>query len=479
MQRKKIQDGGETSRVIALGGIVPNAWNKRGDEGIPELAASIAARGQLEEIVVRPVGSKYEIVAGERRWRALRHNQATEVRCHVMEIDEATARAITFIENAERKRLTPFEEAEEIAGMAEAGAAAEEIAAQIGRPAAFVRRRLALRVLDLKAVEKTAEQGGMSAEQIPLLALELLAAGPEIKRADLPPWALESVANMRRWLLADRLAIKKAPWHNKDRFGGLPRCAECPSRTRSAGSLFPELENGVEDLCLVESCWAEKMQATVRALAAAKIANGQEVLLIGDDFDADSAQEAGVRRRSDYAPAKKGEKGAVQALAWDGPDAGKSVWVLPPKETKSAAKAAEPPPDRKKWAWIAKEASRRVDERLEHGPTSASDGIDWEAAVEDLLRYGVESRGLDFNLPANAGGAQAEIEIAIGPGLSARIRQIGRPEGTDAKDRADLKKLLSALFGRAARELVEELERLWDQFAEKASGGSKSRKKRG
>ena len=193
MQRKKIQDGGETSRVIALGGIVPNAWNKRGDEGIPELAASIAARGQLEEIVVRPVGSKYEIVAGERRWRALRHNQATEVRCHVMEIDEATARAITFIENAERKRLTPFEEAEEIAGMAEAGAVAEEIAAQIGRPAAFVRRRLALRVLDLKAVEKTAEQGGMSAAQIPLLALELLAAGPEIKRADLPPWALVSI----------------------------------------------------------------------------------------------------------------------------------------------------------------------------------------------------------------------------------------------------------------------------------------------
>ena len=477
MQRKNIQKTA-VSQVVPLKQIVPNAWNKRGDEGIPELAASIAARGLLEEIVVRPVGSKFEIVAGERRWRACLHNRAKDIRCHVMEIDEATARAITFVENAERKKLTPFEEAEEIAGMASEEAGAEEIAAHIGRPTAFVRRRLALRVLDMAGIAALADASGMEVEQVPLLALELLAAAPEQKRDNLPPWALESVTNMRRWLLADRLAVAKAPWAKKERFIGLLPCAECPKRTGAEGSLFPELEAGTEDLCLDGDCWAKKARATVIFLADTQRAAGKDVLLIGDDFDTSAAQDAGVIRRSDCAPAKKGEKGAVLALAWDGADAGKAIWVRPPPEPKPLAKAQAISPDRKKWRWIAKEAALRVDERLGRG-ADGGQPIDWRGACESLLRFGVESRGLDYVLPTANSEAVAEIELGIGPGISAFLGQVGRPDGNEAADRGDVHMLLAALFGGDAVDLLEELERGWDEVAGKSAGQSKSRKQRG
>src|SRR5664279_725597 len=82
-------------------------------EKLQELADSIKAQGIIQPIVVRQVAyEKYEIVAGERRWRAAQMAGLTQVPVVIKEIDDRAAMAIALIENIQREDLNPLEEAE-------------------------------------------------------------------------------------------------------------------------------------------------------------------------------------------------------------------------------------------------------------------------------------------------------------------------------------------------------------------------------
>jgi len=79
---------------------------------LEELAASIKAQGVMQPILVRPVnGSRFEIIAGERRWRAAQIADLAEVPCLVREIPDEAALAMSLIENIQREDLNPLEEA--------------------------------------------------------------------------------------------------------------------------------------------------------------------------------------------------------------------------------------------------------------------------------------------------------------------------------------------------------------------------------
>ncbi len=83
-----------------------------GPEGLEELAASIRSQGIIEPIVVRPVtSSKYEIIAGERRWRAARMAGLEDVPVVVRQVSDEDAIAMALIENIQREDLNPMEEA--------------------------------------------------------------------------------------------------------------------------------------------------------------------------------------------------------------------------------------------------------------------------------------------------------------------------------------------------------------------------------
>jgi len=103
-------------RLIPLAQIDPSPDNPRKSfdpEALAELAASIAEQGLLQPIVVRPVGERFEIVAGERRFRALTLNKAAEALCVVREgDDDGNTRALRIIENLQRADIKPLEEAE-------------------------------------------------------------------------------------------------------------------------------------------------------------------------------------------------------------------------------------------------------------------------------------------------------------------------------------------------------------------------------
>ena len=102
-------------REIEIGRIRPNPDQPRvqfREEAIAELAESIAERGVLQPILLRPNGDVFEIIAGERRWRAAQRARLHTIPALVREIDDSTASEIALIENIQREDLNAIEEAE-------------------------------------------------------------------------------------------------------------------------------------------------------------------------------------------------------------------------------------------------------------------------------------------------------------------------------------------------------------------------------
>ena len=102
-------------RTIDVARIRPNPAQPRqvfDDEALAELAASIAERGVLQPILVRPVADGYELIAGERRWRAAQRVQLHEIPAIIREFDEESRAEIALIENIQRENLNAIEEAE-------------------------------------------------------------------------------------------------------------------------------------------------------------------------------------------------------------------------------------------------------------------------------------------------------------------------------------------------------------------------------
>ena len=102
-------------REVEIGRIRPNPNQPRmhfSEESIDELADSIAERGVLQPILLRPHGDGFEIIAGERRWRAAQRARLHSIPAIVRELDDAATAEIALIENIQREDLNAIEEAE-------------------------------------------------------------------------------------------------------------------------------------------------------------------------------------------------------------------------------------------------------------------------------------------------------------------------------------------------------------------------------
>jgi ParB family chromosome partitioning protein len=99
----------------------PDQPRRHFDEtALAELAASIAARGVIQPVVVRPIGAnRYQLVAGERRWRASQRARVHEIPAIVRQLDDHEVTALALIENLQREDLNPVEEARAYQKLAE------------------------------------------------------------------------------------------------------------------------------------------------------------------------------------------------------------------------------------------------------------------------------------------------------------------------------------------------------------------------
>ena len=115
---------GEGLAVLPVAAIEPHPEQPRrhfDEAALEELAASIAARGVIQPVIVRPMSSgRYQLVAGERRWRAAQKAQVHEIPALVRELSERDVMALALIENLQREDLNPIEEARAYSRLAEA-----------------------------------------------------------------------------------------------------------------------------------------------------------------------------------------------------------------------------------------------------------------------------------------------------------------------------------------------------------------------
>jgi len=140
--------GSPQLRDIAIDEIKPNARQPRtaiDDDALGELAASIRSVGLLQPVVVRPVDGGYELVAGERRWRACRLAGLTRVPAIIRETGDDQMLRDALIENLQRVDLNPLEEAAAFRQLVDDfGATHEEIADRVGKSRAAVTNSLRL-----------------------------------------------------------------------------------------------------------------------------------------------------------------------------------------------------------------------------------------------------------------------------------------------------------------------------------------------
>ena len=161
-------EGDGTLRLLPLQRVEPNPDQPRRDfneEELQALADSIATHGMLQPLTVREIsGSEYyQIIAGERRWRAARLAGLQEVPVIVIEADDRKAAELAMIENLQREDLNPMEEAAGFQSLIESYHMTQEEAAQrVGKSRSAVTN--ALRLLGLTpSVRKLVEEGKLSA----------------------------------------------------------------------------------------------------------------------------------------------------------------------------------------------------------------------------------------------------------------------------------------------------------------------------
>lgn len=145
MNEKEIRD-------IALEDIIPNRFQPReifDESALNELAQSIREHGVIQPIIVRSMGDKYEIVSGERRYKASTLAGKATIPCIVRDLDDVQSSKIALLENLQRKDLTPIEEARTYQLIIKLGSMTQDqLAKSIGKSQSAIANKMRLLTLD-------------------------------------------------------------------------------------------------------------------------------------------------------------------------------------------------------------------------------------------------------------------------------------------------------------------------------------------
>ena len=257
----------------------PTNPRRRIDEKtIESLAASIRTQGVLEPLIVRQKENKWEIVCGERRYRAARIAGMTELPCLVRELSDEQVLDIQIHENLHREDIHPMDEAYGYQFLKEKlGCDVRELSLRVGKSEGYVLNRLKLNSL-IKEAQKDIEDN-----YLPLVyALEIAKYSAEIQKHIygelyrkqgkyqgnnyvMVPIKGEMVPfrSFLDWINTNiHRRLSKAPFDTKAtnlRDDGLA-CAKCPERTGAVVSLFEPNQIGKKDACLNPGCFIMKAQ---------------------------------------------------------------------------------------------------------------------------------------------------------------------------------------------------------------------------
>lgn len=178
--------GGPQVQTLNIDRIVQAAYQPRQvfhPEALAELAQSIREKGVLQPLLVRPRGDAFEIVAGERRWRASQLAGLTQLPVIIRDLGDRDALEIAIVENLQREDLGPLEEARAYQALIDHGLNQEGVAQAVGKGRSTVANALRLLTLPAPAL------GALEAGDISAGHARAILAQPEGDRL----WALEQI----------------------------------------------------------------------------------------------------------------------------------------------------------------------------------------------------------------------------------------------------------------------------------------------
>lgn len=290
---------------IALAHLAPSPTNPRKTfADLEELAASIREQGVMQPILVRvwpddyatPEGRtdrpRYEIIAGERRYRAAQLAALAEIPALVRPLNTRQVLEAQIVENLQRRDVTELEEADGYQlMMRDHGYTAEQLAEKVGKSRAYIYGRLKLCGL-CEACKQLYRDGKLDASRalliarIPVPDLQVKAATEIIREGSFQGRmsAREAANHIQNHYTLD---LTKAPFGMDEhivavlsgmagtRPVGLIPCTECPSRTGNAPELYPGVG---PDVCTDPTCFADKRAANLAKQAEAEKAQGRKVI---------------------------------------------------------------------------------------------------------------------------------------------------------------------------------------------------------
>ena len=138
--------------MVALDDIIPNRFQPRlsfDEQGLNELAESIKQHGIIQPLVLRKIGDKFEIIAGERRYKASYIAGLTEVPAVIINLNDNESAEVAIVENIQRKDLSPIEEAKSYKKLLDRGyLTQDQLATRMGKTQATISNKLRLLNLD-------------------------------------------------------------------------------------------------------------------------------------------------------------------------------------------------------------------------------------------------------------------------------------------------------------------------------------------
>lgn len=225
---------------VAVADIDPNPHQPRShfdEENLASLAASVRELGVLQPILVRPVGERYELIAGERRWRAARRAGLARVPAVVRTVDDHTSLEQAVVENLHRQDLNPLEEAGAYQQLIEDfGLTQEDVARRVGRSRSAVANILRLFQLP-PSVQRMVRDGQLSAGH----ARALLGTPDRAFQETLARKAIDSGLSVRE--VEEVVRARQSGGDDAGRSKAAPPAE--PGRTRPPGLL--ELEGLLSD----------------------------------------------------------------------------------------------------------------------------------------------------------------------------------------------------------------------------------------
>lgn len=280
----------EKFEMVELANIVASGFNPRksfNDDTITELAESIKASGVIQPIRVRPAeGGKYEIICGERRYRASLLAGKTTIPAVICEYSDSRARTTAIIENMIREDVTPLEECEAYAELLKTGDySVQQIAQECARSEKYIRTRLKL--TELIAPVKAMLLGNVItlpyAVELCKYSREIQdkVYGEHLKNDGWNSWKNEKPAELAK-------KISMFYTNSLDHFYfDKAKCENCPSNTKNQ-SLFDESCGR----CTNRACLEKKSTAYVIKQAEKEVQEHPEALLcVGQNYDADAVSK--------------------------------------------------------------------------------------------------------------------------------------------------------------------------------------------